>query len=102
MWVFHNTFHGTHGISFDIPKEFRSLYKNYLMELNPVTFEVFDEDYARNRENQKHANIPLVNIPFVDEKINELGLSVPRRFQEKEESVFESNDNLSISFTDLI
>ena len=88
----------------NIPSKFRKIYKNYLAELNPTNFEVFDEDYANKKEHQKHANIPLVNVPFIDEKINESELSIPRKFMKKDEMIIDRENpiDFEISLDDLI
>ena len=67
-------------------------------------FEVFDEDYANKKEHQKHANIPLVNIPYIDDKISESGLFIPSKFKKKGEIIMERENpvDFQISLDDLI
>ena len=57
-----------------IPKQYRSIYKNFLQEINPEKFEYFEENYSKDY--QKLANLPQVNVVYVNELLEPKGFEL--------------------------
>ena len=75
-----------------IPEEYHSLYSNFLEDLNPIEFEIFEENYSK--EHQRLANLPLVNLSFINKLLEERGFIVPEDLKFKEDLViFRESDS---------
>lgn len=78
-----------------IPKQYQSIYRNFLQEINPEKFEYFDENYSKDY--QKLANLPQVNIPYIDELLESNGFELGEDLQTKEDLIiFDEGDGYNI------
>ena len=96
-----------------IPKQYRSIYRNFLQELNPEKFEYFEENYSK--DHQKLANLPQVNIPYVNELLEANGFELPDDLDIKDDLIIiddsdkyniliesDTDEDMSISHDNLV
>ena len=68
-----------------IPKQYRSIYRNFLQEINPEKFEYFEENYSKDY--QKLANLPQVNVVYVNELLEQKGFELPGDLETKDDLI---------------
>ena len=96
-----------------IPKEYHSIYRNFLQEINPEKFEKFEENYSK--EHQKIPNLPQVDIPYVNELLEANGFELPKDLETKDDLIIfdegekynviiesDTDEDMSISHDNLI
>jgi len=74
-----------------IPKMYQTLYSDNMSELNPSIFEV--SDHNTDKEHQKLAIIPLVNVFYVDQVLRDSDIRYPDSILTKPDEIYMKEDD---------
>ena len=76
-----------------IPKMYQTLYSDNMSELNPSIFEVSEDN--TDKEHQKLAIIPLVNVFYVEQVLKDSGILYPENLLTKPDEIYLREDDPS-------